>query len=170
MKNPSVRTYISKYLRRNLVGVCAISLPIAALLFAYCWSEAEPSRFFWAVVPMAVAALWLCYCLIRACFFCRMIKRQEQRFGILFRNSNAVCLKDEPNSTLVPPIFVYLCDDWLIFPGRLAFCKQNICSISYRRGGRHNGIFIATIKTADGKKYREDFGSEKTILRIRRWL
>ena len=169
--NPDIRKYISKYLWRNLILASVLCLPLAALLCVFFTLEAADSPdAWWAITPLACGVLWLGYCLVRAHFFRRMIERQEKRFQTPFRDDGAVRLHDPEDCQMVPAIHVYLNDNWIVFPGKIAVCRKNICGLPSRRGeGRYSHIHILTIKTSEGRKYRQEFGSEQTIRKIRRW-
>lgn len=95
-----------------------MSYSFFALLWCKTAVDALPSAL-WVYVP---ALVWYLLDILLTFRFRRIIRYQERLFHVKFSNTNAAALYTESNTLLS--------DDWLIFSGRSAFCRQYIQRIS----------------------------------------
>lgn len=92
------------------------------------------------------ALVWYLLDILLTFRFRRIIRYQERLFHVKFSNTNAAALYTGSNT--------FLSDDWLIFSGRSAFCRQYIQRISIVTARRSMGNdYRLKLYTTDGKTY-----------------
>ena len=156
-----INKYIYIYNRRNclLALFCAsiVFIPLFVVSLIY---NAIPEDTLIAFAPFVIAAICVVIASLYTIHFKKMIKMQEQLYGVQFNDDNVVHLE----TTL------YLSEDWLIWAGISSIYKSHIKSIRsnliHGRGGSSNKV---TITTVDNKKYIIWCLSSSNINKIRKW-
>lgn len=94
--------------------------------------------------------------------FRQIIRYQERLFHVKFSDTNTAALYPKSNT--------FLSDDWLIFSGKSAFCRQYIRRISIVavRTNRDNDYRLKLF-TTDGKTYLHAIDSQINANKIQRW-
>lgn len=156
-----INKYIYIYNRRNclLALFCALItfLPIFIGSLIY---DLLPEDTLVSFMPFVIAIICVAIASLYTIRFKKMIKMQEQLYGVQFNDDNVVHLE----TTL------YLSEDWLIWAGISSIYKCHIKSIRSEliRGGSgaSNRVVITTV---DNKKYVIWCLSSSNINKIRKW-
>ena len=153
--------YIHIYTKRNCMvalfcaGITFIPLFIVSLIY-----DVIPEDTLIAFAPFVIATICVAIASLCTIRFKKMIKMQEQQYGVQFDDNNVVDLE----TTL------YLSENWLIWAGISGIYKDHIKSIHSKlihgRSGSSNKV---TIKTVDNKKYTIWCLSSSNINKIRKW-
>ena len=156
-----INKYIHIYNRRNclLALFCSSIVSIPMFITSLIYDVIQDDHFI-AFAPFAIAAICVAIASLYTIRFKKMIKMQEQLYGVQFNDDNAIHL----GTTL------YLSEDWLIWAGSCSIYKNHIKSISSKlitgRSGTSNKV---TITTVDNKKYVIWCLSSSNINKIRKW-
>lgn len=153
--------YIRIYTRRNcLLALFCASIAFIPLFIVSLIYNVIPEDTLIAFVPFLIAAICVAIASLCTIRFKKMIKMQEQLYGVQFNDDNVVHLE----TTL------YLSEKWLIWAGISAIYKDHIKSIHSKsvcgKSGFSNKV---TIKTVDNKKYIIWCSSSSSINKIRKW-
>ncbi len=153
-----VNKYIYIYTKRNCIlalfcaSIAFIPLFIVSLIY-----DVIPEDTLIAFAPFVIAAICVAIASLSTIRFKKMIKMQEQQYGVQFDDDNVVHLE----TTL------YLSENWLIWAGISSIYKNHIKSIHSKLvHGISNKV---TIKTLDNKKYIIWCSSSSNINKIRKW-
>lgn len=153
--------YIKIYHKQNVRAalLCAIImfLPLFIVSLLY---DVYPEDILISFFPFVLAVLSVAIASLYTVRFKKLIKMQEQIYGIEFQDANAVHIGKR----------LYLSDEWLIWAGSGAFYKKHIKTIgSVCTHVASPGIsYKAVIKTIDGKKYSFSCAASD-IKKIRKW-
>lgn len=142
-----MKQYIVRFLKtRFLVIFGGATLFYELFFFILLWCKTAvyaPPFALWTYVP---ALVWYLLDILLTFRFRRIIRYQERLFHVKFSNTNAAALYTGSNT--------FLSDDWLIFSGRSAFCRQYIQRISIVTARRSMGNdYRLKLYTTDGKTY-----------------
>ena len=153
--------YIHIYTRRNcLLALFCASIAFIPLFIVSLIYNVIPEDTLIAFVPFLIAAICVAIASLCTIRFKKMIKMQEQLYGVQFNDDNVVHLE----TTL------YLSEKWLIWAGISSIYKDHIKSIHSKsvcgKSGFSNKV---TIKTVDNKKYIIWCSSSSSINKIRKW-
>ena len=153
--------YIKIFNKRNvmLALLCAtpafILLFVVSLLYDYVPEDTMVSFF-----PFVFAAFSVAVASLSTIRFKKLIKKQEQIYGIQFQDTNA----EHIEKTL------YISRDWLIRAGTFAFYKKHVKSITYiLQNGKGGPLYKVTIKTIENKTYTFWSKNLSNIKKIRKW-
>ncbi|MBE6530601.1 MAG: hypothetical protein E7679_00720 [Ruminococcaceae bacterium] len=156
-----INKYIHIYNRRNclLAFFCASIGFIPSFIVSLIY-DVIPKDTLIAFAPFVIAAICVAIASLYTIRFKKMIKMQEQLYGVQFNDDNVIRLE----ATL------YLSQDWLIRAGISSIYKSHIKSINSKlvhgKGGSSNKV---TIKTVDNKKYIIWCLSSSNVNKIRKW-
>ena len=156
-----VNKYIYIYTRRNcLLALFCASIAFIPLFIVSLIYDVIPEDTLIAFVPFVIAAICVAIASLATIRFKKMIKMQEQQYGVQFDDDNVVHLE----TTL------YLSENWLIWAGISSIYKNHIKSIHSKLvHGRRGSSNKVTIKTVDNKKYIIWCLSSSNINKIRKW-
>ncbi len=153
--------YIIIYLKRNIAFalICAtlvfIPLFVVSLLYDY-----VPEDTIISFSPFILAAFSVAGASLSIIKFKKVIRKQEQLYGIQFQDINAMHIEKT----------LYVSRDWLIRAGTFAFYKNHIKSITYiLQNGKGGPSYKVTIKTTENKNYMFWSKSLSSIKTIRKW-
>ena len=153
--------YIIIYHKRNIMFaslfamLAFIPMFITSLLYDY-----EPKDTVVSFFPFVFAAFNVAVASLSIIRFKKVIRKQEQLYGIQFQDINAVHIEKT----------LYISRDWLIRAGTFAFYKKHIKSITYMlQNGKGGPSYIITIKTTENKKYIFWSKNLSSIKEIRKW-
>ena len=131
-----MKRYIVRFLKtRFLVIFVVATLYYELSFFILLWCKTAvyaPPFALWTYVP---ALVWYLLDILLTFRFRRIIRYQERLFHVKFSDTNVAALYPGSNT--------FLSDDWLIFSGKSAFCRQYIRRVS-----------IVTVRTGRGNDYR----------------
>lgn len=154
-----MKKYIKIYIKSKLLLYISFFL---FCCFVACLDEEHYIGPYNIIFIIIVGLLISTICIIEILHFKSMIKKQENLYNIKFSDENSKVI-DWPN--------LYLCDDWIIDPGKYAIHKKHIKKIGDKkiqgrtRGGPNHKIIIFTM---DDNKYTS-ICSSSTIKKIREW-
>ncbi|MBO5110760.1 MAG: hypothetical protein J6D21_08585 [Clostridia bacterium] len=153
--------YIRIYTKRNcLLALFCASIAFIPLFIVSLIYDVIPEDTLIAFAPFVFAAICVAIASLSTIRFKKMIKMQEQQYGVRFDDYNVIHLE----TTL------YLSENWLIWAGISSIYKNHIKSIHSKlvhgRSGSSNKV---TIKTVDNKKYIIWCLSSSNINKIRKW-
>ena len=156
-----INKYIHIYNRRNcLLGLLCASIVFIPLFIVSLMYDVAPEDTLMAFAPFVIAAVCVVIASLYTIRFKKMIKIQEQLYGVSFNDENVVHLE----TTL------YLSENWLIWAGISSIYKSHMKSIRSKpvhgRSGSSNKVIITT---ADNKKYVIWCLSSSNIQKIRKW-
>ena len=153
--------YIHIYTKRNcLLALFCASIAFIPLFIVSLIYDVIPEDTLIAFAPFVFAAICVAIASLSTIRFKKMIKTQEQQYGVQFDDYNVIHLE----TTL------YLSENWLIWAGISSIYKNHIKSIHSKlvhgRSGSSNKV---TIKTVENKKYMIWCLSSSNINKIRKW-
>ena len=156
-----MKKYINIYHKRNimfaLLGATLAFTPmfIVSLLYDYVPEDTALS-----FSPFVLAAFGVGAASLSTLRFKKLIRKQEQLYGIQFQDINA----EHIEKTL------YVSRNWLIRAGTFAFYKKHIKSITYAlHNGQGGPSYKVTIKTVENKSYTFWSKNLANIKKIRIW-
>lgn len=158
-----MKRYIVRFLKtRFLVIFGGATLFYELFFYVLLWCKTAafaPPFALWTYVP---ALAWYLLDILLTFRFRQIIRYQERLFHVKFSDTNAAALYPESNT--------FLSDDWLIFSGKSAFCRQYIRRISIVavRTNRDNDYRLKLF-TTDGKTYLHAIDSQTNANKIQRW-
>ncbi|MBQ8524513.1 MAG: hypothetical protein IJ457_07820 [Clostridia bacterium] len=153
--------YIHIYTKRNcLLALSCASIAFMPLFIVSLMYDVILEDTLVAFVPFIIAAICVAIASLSTIRFKKMIRMQEQQYGVQFNDDNVVHLE----TTL------YLSEKWFIWAVISAIYKDHIKSIHSKlvhgRSGSSNKV---TIKTVDNKKYTIWCLSSSNINKIKKW-
>ena len=153
--------YIHIYTKRNwLLALFCASIVFIPLFIVSLIYDVIPKDTLIAFVPFLIAGICVATASLCTIRFKKMIKMQEQQYGVQFNDDNVVHLE----TTL------YLSEKWLIWAGVSSIYKDHIkfiySKLVHGRSGSSNKV---TIKTVDNKEYTIWCLSSSNINKIRKW-
>ena len=156
--------YIRIYLKRNFFLCLGIALPIALLFFIVAiFYDVLAYDMLLSLVPFLIGGLSFLCSALYILRFTRMIKLQEELFGIQFNDVNA--------KPLFKGSVTYTSENWFVHSGSCAFYRKYIKSLSHKKyiGVRGGSGYKVKIKTVDGKIYGLWLISSSDINKIYEW-
>ena len=162
-----MKKYITLFLKTRFVLIFGCATALFVLFFSVLLFDRN------AVYP-PIFALWVYFVaivfyainLLVVLRFQRVIAYQERLFDIRFCDTNATPLYK--GSIKAPGVF--LSDDWLIFAGKSAFCRQYIKHIDIKSEEANMGNdYRLRIYTVDYKEYSIHIDSPANARRIQIW-
>ena len=158
-----MKLYIVRFLKARFLvifGVATLYYELSFFILLWCKTAVYAPPFaLWTYVP---ALVWYLLDILLTFRFRQIIRYQERLFHVKFSDTNVAALYPGSNT--------FLSDDWLIFSGKSAFCRQYIrrVSIVTVRTGRGNDYRLK-LYANDGKTYLlrmiDSYASAKTIQR-----
>ena len=159
----TISKYINIYLKRNLILIALISVPISFLFFIISlFYDVLDYDVLASFFPIIIGALCFVLSIIYPYRFKRMIKYQEDMYNIEFNDNNA--------QPLYKNSIIFLSDDWLIISGEYAFYRGYVKSFSqkiYRR--RYGNDYKIIVNAVDGRKYKFWATASHDIDKYREW-
>ncbi len=158
-----MKRYIVRFLKmRFLVISGGTTLFYELFFYVLLWCKTAafaPPSALWIYVP---ALAWYLLDILLTFRFRQIIRYQERLFHVKFSDTNATALYPKSNT--------FLSDDWLIFSGKSAFCRQYIRRISIVtvRTNRGNDCRLKLF-TTDGKTHLRAMDSQTNANKIQRW-
>lgn len=158
MKRYIVRLLEARFL--VIFGGATLFYELFFYVLLWCKTAAfAPPSALWVYVP---ALLWYLLDILLTFRFRQIIRYQERLFHVKFSDTNAAALYPESNT--------FLSDDWLIFSGKSAFCRQYIRRISIVAVQTNRGNdYRLKLFTTDGKTYLHAIDSQTNASKIQRW-
>ena len=157
-----MRKYINIYIRRNflLALFCSIIIFIPLFIVSLIYDVISYDIAV-SFTPFVLSFLCVLFSNFSTIKFKKMITQQETMYNIEFNDNSAQHLE----TTL------YLSDNWLIYAGISAFCKNHIRSIRTKvecgKAGTSKRIIIETV---NNKKYAIWCVSDENARNIEKWL
>lgn len=163
-----MKKYNLIYAKNTFLMCFVISLIAAIPLFivSLFYDAAENDVLYFLYCFLAGAAVWLAR-LLRIPFAHMILRRQEKLLGIKFDDKDVKPLYPKSANSLI-----YVSDEWLIFAGTGAFCRDYIEKITVRskkRKNRTDYFHLCIIIGKDQKKYYKLLDSASTAKKIREW-
>ena len=159
-----MKKYSLLFLKRRL-RIVFVSSTFLFLIFFFALILCKNAVYspLFALWSYALALVWYAADILLTIRFQTMIRYQERRFGIPFRDTNAAALFPHSNT--------FLSDDWLIFAGRSAFYRQyiNDMQIITKRTGMGNDFYLR-LQTDDNRTYTVTVDSDVNSKKIRQWF
>ena len=144
----------------------AVPLLIVSLLF----DAVENDILYSLYCLLAGVAVWLVL-LLRIPFAYIILRRQKKMLNIKFDGKGVKPLY--PSATAMSTnSLIYMSDEWLIFAGTGAFCRDYIEKFTVRSKKRKNHVdyyHLCIIVGKDKKKYYKLLDSASTAKRVREW-
>lgn len=115
-------------------------------------------------------AVWLVL-LLRVPFACMILRRQEKMLNIRFDCKGVKPLYPSA-SAMSANSLIYMSEEWLIFAGTGAFCRDYFEKFTVRSKKRKNHVdyyHLCIIVGKDKKKYYKLLDSASTAKRVREW-
>lgn len=157
--------YAAKYIGFRLIPFFVYLGAVSAMLLFLGGVNQSPAEQAAAILLCALAAaIFVGYSLFRILPFLRMIRRQEEQYGVIFDDKN-------PKTVEKWSSWIVLTDHWLILPGRLALYREEIrsASIGDARPQKGGTVYPVNIQTASGKTFRLKCKSEASARFVRKW-
>ena len=163
-----MKKYNLIYAKHTFLMCFVISLIAAIPLFivSLFYDEVENDILYSLYCLLAGAAVWLLL-LLRIPFAHMILRRQEKMLGIKFDDKDVKPLYPKSANSLI-----YVSDEWLIFAGTGAFCRDYIEKFTVRskkRKNRTDYYHLCIIIGKDKKKYYKLLDSASTAKKIREW-
>lgn len=163
-----MKKYNLIYAKHTFLMCFVISLIAAIPLFivSLFYDEVENDILYSLYCLLAGAAVWLSL-LLRIPFAHIILRRQEKMLGIKFDDKDVKPLYPKSANSLI-----YVSDEWLIFAGTGAFCRDYIEKFTVRskkRKNRTDYYHLCIIIGKDQKKYYKLPDSASTAKKIREW-
>lgn len=158
-----MKRYIVRFLKARFLvifGVATLYYELSFFMLLWCKTAVYAPPF--ALRVYVPALVWYLLDILLTFRFRQITRYQERLFHVKFSDTNAAALYPESNT--------FLSDDWLIFSGKSAFCRQYIRCISIVavRTNRGNDYRLKLF-TTDGKTYLHAIDSQTNANKIQRW-
>lgn len=158
---------------KNTFFMCfLISLLVAVpfLVVSFFFDAVENDILYSLYCLLAGVAVWLLL-LLRIPFAYMILRRQEKMLGIKFDDRSVKPLYPSAVAMSANSL-IYMSDEWLIFAGTSAFCRNYIEKFTVKSKKRKNHIHyyhLCIIFGKDQKKYYKLLDSASTAKRVREW-
>ena len=142
-----------------------IFLPIMLLLilFSLVYDVLANDLLISVLLPLGSVLAVLCYAFFRIIIERTILKRQMLAYRVVFCDHNV--------RQLAARSLIFLCDEWIIWSGRMVLHKDYILSISIKPENKYNsmGGYYRLCKCRDHKQYRIFVPSTTEAKEIKRW-
>lgn len=160
-----MKKYDLLYIRKMVGLSIIIFLPIMLLfiLVSLVYDVLANDLLISVLLPLGSVLAVLCYALFRIIIGRIVLKRQMLAYHVDFCNCNA--------RKLAARSLIFLCDEWIIWSGRMVLHKDYILSISIKPENKYNstGGYYCLCKCRDHKQYRIFVPSTTEAKEIKRW-
>jgi len=144
----------------------AVPLLIVSLLFDVVEHDILYSLYF----SLVGVVIWLVL-LLRIPLAYMTLRRQEKMLGVIFDGKGVKPLYQSATAMSTNSL-IYMSDEWLIFAGTGAFCRDYIEKFTVRSKKRKNHVdyyHLCIIVGKDKRKYYKLLDSASTAKRVREW-
>ena len=155
-----VKKYCRIFTMRISVMALVFLIGLSGLFVPFFTSDLDTEDTLLCLFPLYVSGTTFLVALLYPIRFRRMIKKQEELYGVSFNDDEVVLLEK----------MLFLSRDWLIAAGTCAVYKKHIRDVrSVFRTGKGGSSYEVFIITADGKQCKVWCTDAENIKKIREW-